>query len=373
MLFAHCFTCGKDLPVEKQLTDALTEQGFAVLSFDFAGFGGSSGRFVESTYAADIGHLQAAARYLAEVLTPPSVLVGHSLGGTAVLSAAHLIPSVRAVATIGAPADPAHVRQLLVGDLDAAYRDGSAPVKIAGRTFSVGRAFLEELDRASPQDQIAEFDGATLIMHDPRDQIVGIENAETLYRAARHPKSFVSLDDAGHLLTRPVDAAYVATVIGAWASRYLANDMVISTDSPRPKHVVSARSSEGLSTQLTVGDGTFWADEPVSLGGTATGPTPYDYLSMALAACTLMTLRLYAGRKKWDIGEIEVTVAHRKSHATDCLDCEQGSAKIDKFDIQLRLPEGLTDDQRASLERIAGRCPVHRTLDSPVEVKIAVH
>lgn len=220
-IFAHCFTCSKDLRVERQLITALTEQGFAVLSFDFAGLGRSEGAFVDSTFTANVGDLRSAAAYLAEAVTPPTLLVGHSLGGAAVLSVAPDLPSVRAVATIGAPADPAHVRNLLEGDLDAIARDGSAPVTIGGRRITVGREFVEDLERHQPAARSGDFRGATLIMHSPIDELVGIDNAETIYEATRHPKSFISLDDADHLLTDPADAQYVAAVIAAWSHRYV--------------------------------------------------------------------------------------------------------------------------------------------------------
>lgn len=220
-LFAHCFTCSKDLRVERQLITALTSQGFAVLSFDFAGLGRSGGDFADSSFSADVADLRAAADYLAETVVAPSLLVGHSLGGAAVLSAAPSLPSVKAVATIGAPADPAHVLHLLDGDLDPIRRDGSAPVTISGRTFTVGKSFLDDLRTRDPRERIAGFNGATMIMHAPHDELVGIDNAERLHHAARHPKSFVSLDDADHLLTSEGDAQYVATLISAWAERYL--------------------------------------------------------------------------------------------------------------------------------------------------------
>ncbi|MGW5580374.1 bifunctional alpha/beta hydrolase/OsmC family protein [Micromonospora chokoriensis] len=371
-LFAHCFTCGKDLKAERQLTRALTAQGFAVLSFDFAGLGRSGGDFADSSFSADVADLHAAADYLADSVVAPTLLVGHSLGGAAVLSAAASIPGVRAVATIGAPADPGHVQRLLDGDLDAVHRDGAAPITIAGRTFTVGRSFLEDLHKHSPQSSVAGFTGATLILHAPGDNIVSIANAETLYHAAKHPKSFVSLDNADHLLTDDADATYAAAVIAAWASRYLAG----GTDGAKPKITsgdsVIARNHGGFSTTLESRGFRLIADEPKSSGGTAEGPSPYDFLSMALAACTTMTVRSYAERKGWSLGEIQVRVNHRRLHADDCRDCEHTSGRIDRFDLELQLPTAITDEQGEALARIAGRCPVHQTLRGQIEVRTTV-
>ncbi|QZY29097.1 bifunctional alpha/beta hydrolase/OsmC family protein [Nocardioides coralli] len=319
-LFAHCFTCGKDLRVERQLTAALTRQGFAVLSFDFAGLGRSGGEFADSSFTADVADLRAAADYLTETVTAPSLLVGHSLGGAAVLSVAPTLDGVRAVATIGAPADPGHVEHLLDGDLEAVRRDGSAPVTIAGRTFTVGRSFLEELEQGDPRERIAGFDGATLIMHAPRDELVGIDNAEILYHAARHPKSFVSLDDADHLVTDPDDATYVAAVIAAWAGRYL--PAAEGRGESYEGAGVTARNTDGFLTTLDSRGSFLVADEPEDVGGTEQGPTPYDYLAMSLASCTAMTMRMYADRKDWQVGELAVEVSHERVHADDCVECE---------------------------------------------------
>ncbi|MDJ0314642.1 bifunctional alpha/beta hydrolase/OsmC family protein [Arthrobacter sp. H35-D1] len=380
-LFAHCFTCSKDLRVERQLTQALAEQGYAVLSFDFAGLGRSGGDFADSSFSADVADLRAAARYLSETVAAPALLVGHSLGGAAVISAAPDLPSVRAVATIGAPADTAHVLGLLDGDLDAVRRVGSAPVTIGGRTFTVGRSFLDDLEQGNPRDRIAEFDGATMILHAPLDALVGIENAELLYRAARHPKSFVSLDDADHLLTKEADAHYTATVIAAWAERYLP---VTPEGIPGAEILgggvsgaggegynvagATARNGGGFVTRLESRGFVLAADEPSESGGTETGPTPYDYLAMALASCTAMTMRVYADRKGWQIGELDAHVQHDRIHASDCRECEHSNGRIDRLHRTLELPEDLSDDQRDALVRIADRCPVHLTLEGQIEV-----
>ncbi len=329
-IFAHCFTCSKDLRVARQLTRALTAQGFAVLSFDFTGLGSSDGDFAESTFSADVEDLRAAADYLAEAVAPPSLLVGHSLGGAAVLSAAPNLPEVRAVVTIAAPADPAHVRRVIKGDVDAIMRDGSAPATVGGRTFTIGRSFLEDLERQEPLAAIAGFRGATLIMHSPIDQIVGIDNAEAIYRAARHPKSFISLDKADHLLADETDAEYVATVIAAWVQRYLdaTRAAPLAADPDRYRDVGAfAVNSGGLTTHLRTRGFTLMADEPESVGGEERGPTPYDYLTLALASCTSMTLRMYGDRKGWPLDEVETVVTHQRVHADDCAECEHTSGR----------------------------------------------
>lgn len=368
VLFAHCFTCSKDLRVERQISQALAAQGFAVLSFDFTGLGRSGGDFVEATFSSDVSDIRAAAAHLADTVAPATVLVGHSLGGAAVLSAAPDIPSVRAVATIGTPADPRHVLHAIEGDLDAIRRHGHASARIGGRTFTVGRSLLEDLPTADIKSRLRRFGGATLIMHAPRDQVVGIENAETLYRSARHPKSFVSLDNADHLLTDNKDAVYAATVIAAWASRYLPTTGRDGTMTRYQRDGACARNVGGLLTTLESRGYTLVADEPAGIGGTERGPSPYDYLAMALAACTAMTIRLYAERKNWVVGAIDVTVTHHRVHADDCRDCDHATGYIDRLDRTLRFPENLTEEQIAALERIASRCPVHRTLEGQIEV-----
>ncbi len=368
-VFAHCFTCSKDLRMERQITAALAVKGIAVLSFDFAGLGRSGGDFADSTFAADIADLVAAADYLGETIAPPSLLVGHSLGGAAVLSAAPGIESVRAVATIAAPADPAHVQHALDGDLESVRRDGSGTVTIAGRSFTIGRDFLEHLEQADPTARIAEFRGATLLMHSPVDETVGIDNAEELYHAARHPKSFVSLDDADHLLTDPAEAAYVAGVIAGWAHRYLPADPVApATGEAYDTDGATAHNAGGFLTTVASRGHELIVDEPAEVGGSEQGPTPYDYLAAALGSCTAMTMRMYVDRKKWEVGELAATVTHDRVHATDCRECEHTDGHVDRLHRVLHLPEGLDERQREALVRIADRCPVHRTLEGQIEV-----
>lgn len=366
-LFAHCFTCSKDLRVERQLTAALTARGVTVLSFDFAGLGRSGGDFADSSFSADVADLIAAASWLREHEAAPSLLIGHSLGGTAAVSAAPDIPEARAVATIGAPADPAHMLALLDADLEAIRGEGSAPVTIAGRTFTIRRSFVEDLERARPQAQLARFDGAVLVLHSPRDEVVEIEQASALWRAAHHPKSFVSLDTADHLVSDAADAAYVATVVAAWAARYLPDPL---RDPGYDDATVVARNArgDGLTTTVATRGFTLATDEPAEAGGDEEGPTPYDLLGAALAGCTATTIRMYADHKGIPLTSVEATVAHDRVHADDCANCEHTSGRIDRFDMTLVLTGDLDDAQRDRLREIAGRCPVHRTLDGQIEV-----
>lgn len=375
VIFAHCFTGSKDSPVARRLVDALIGQGFAVLSFDFAGLGTAGSDAANSTFSADVEDLRAAAEYLATVVAPPSLLIGHSLGGAAVLSAAPNIPSVQAVATIAAPADPSHVRELIADGGTQVMRDGSGSAHIGGRNVTIGRSFLEDLEQQNPLKTIASFRGATLVLHSPIDQVVGIDNAEKIYIAARHPKSFISLDSADHLLSNEADAQYAATVIAAWAHRYLEEVPVVPTAADPERYSdtnASALNSGGFTTQMRARGFTLLADEPASVGGGELGPTPYDFLNLALASCTSMTLRMYNDRKGWGLQDVETVVTHERVHADDCAECEHKDGHIDLFRRTIRLTGDLNDEQRAAFLRIADRCPVHRTLEGVLEIKTRI-
>ncbi|CAN5779355.1 bifunctional alpha/beta hydrolase/OsmC family protein [soil metagenome] len=379
-LFAHCFTCSKDLRVERRLVSALSEQGFAVLAFDFTGLGRSKGDFAESTFASDTADLVAAASYLRDEIEAPSLLVGHSLGGAAVIVASAEIPEVLAIATIAAPADPSHVTALFTDALDDIREQGSADVTIAGRTFTITSEFVEQLAEHRPRAALRDFDGALLIFHSPIDETVGIDNAEQLYRAASHPRSFVSLDGADHLLTDEHDAAYVAAVTTAWADRYLpsaegdTDAEHTDADDAGPaaadygNNAVVAHNDGGLRTTLQTRGFTLTADEPESVGGTEQGPTPYDYLGAALASCTSMTLRMYADRSDLPLDAVTTTVTHDRVHAKDCAECEHAKGRVDLLKRTIELTGDLDDEQRAKLLDIADRCPVHRTLEGQLEV-----
>ena len=345
-LFAHCFTCSKDSKAAAYVSRSLAERGIATLRFDFSSL----------EFSSNIDDLVAAAGWLRGNRMAPQILAGHSLGGAAVLAAAAKIPEARAVATIGAPFEPAHVARLISNDLQAT---------IGGRSFRVTRQFLDDLAAQKPAETIAKLRKALLVLHSPRDAIVDIDNAAKIFLAAKHPKSFVSLDDADHLLLRPEDAAYVAEVLAAWASRYV--DRPAETLPVNGVRVTETR--DGRFTQhILAGKHVLRADEPAAAGGDDRGPGPYDLLLAGLGACTSMTVRMYADQKRWPLERVRVDLRHEKVHATDCAECETRDGKIDRIERVLMLEGDLDEAQRQRLLEIAGKCPVHRTLHSEVWV-----
>jgi uncharacterized OsmC-like protein/fermentation-respiration switch protein FrsA (DUF1100 family) len=369
-LFAHCFTCSKDLKPVVNISRALTQQRIAVLRFDFTGLGESEGDFADTTFTSNIEDLVAAAEYMGREFEAPAILVGHSLGGAAVLQAAAHIESVRAVATIGAPFDPAHVKHLFEGSLEEIEDRGEADVLLAGRRFTVGRQFVRDLDGHRMERAIAGLGRPLLIFHSPVDQTVGIDNAALIYKAARHPKSFVSLDDADHLLLNQRDSFYVGSVLAAWAHRYIEAPPEPETrEALRQDNRVAVRTGAGaFRTEILARGHSLIADEPAAVGGENLGPTPYDLLAAALGACTTMTLRMYAERKKWPLEEAVVRLQHSRIHAEDEERCEEGDARLDRIDREVTLVGPLDDEQRARLLEIADRCPVHRTLSAGVRI-----
>jgi len=367
-IFAHCFTCSKDLFATKRVSNALTSHGFAVLRFDFTGLGNSDGEFANTNFSSNTADLKAAADWLAANHKSPSLLVGHSLGGTAVLAIASEIESVKTIATIGAPSSTEHVLKNFADHLEEIHAKGEAMVEIGGRAFSVTSQFLEDVSGHKLADRIAKSRAAKLVMHSPVDAQVGIENAEEIFKAAKHPKSFISLDSANHLLTKKGDAIYAANVIAAWASRFI----------PEPEkplkpegHVTAAESGEGkFHLNIDVSGHRLTADEPESVGGTNRGPTPYDLLCAALGACTTITLRMYADRKKLPVTLIETEVDHKKHHAKDsALEGAGASARIDVFTRRIKLVGELNQEQRERMLQIANLCPVHKTLEQSSVVK----
>lgn len=368
-LFAHCFTCSKESLAASRISAALTARGIAVLRFDFTGLGGSEGDFANTSFSSNVADLAAAASWLREQHEAPRLLIGHSLGGAAILAAAREIPEAAAVATIGAPFEPAHVRRLLAPALPEIEAAGEATVEIAGRAFRVKKQFLEDIGSRDNREAIASLRKALLIFHSPRDTTVSIDNAAQIYAAARHPKSFVSLDDADHLLTRREDAEYVAAVIAAWASRYIGAPVMDARPirAGEPGVVTVAETREGKFAQaITVGKHRLRADEPVSAGGADSGPSPYDLLLAGLGACTGMTIRMYANLKQLPLDQVTVRLKHEKVHAQDCAECETREGKIDRIEREIELQGALDDAQRGRLLEIASKCPVHRTLHSEV-------
>lgn len=364
-LFAHCFTCSKDLKAIGNISRSLVSRGIGVLRFDFTGLGESEGEFAETNFSGNAEDIIAAAEMLGRDYEAPSILIGHSLGGAAVLLAAGSLSRVKAVATIGAPFDPQHVSHLFDEAVDEIQGTGSANVTIAGRPFKIERHFLRDLSKQNPSRYIGQLKRALAVFHSPIDQIVGIENASLIFEAARHPKSFISLDHADHLLTSEDDSTYVGLVVAAWAGKYIEGPAQQETKNldPGDNHVVARVGEAGFRTEILANGHSLVADEPRSVGGDNTGPTPYDLLVAGLGACTAMTLRMYADRKDWDLTAVTVKLHHAKVHAEDC-DCDtKATGRIDKIDRSIRLEGNLSEEQRSRLIEIAGRCPVHRTLE----------
>ncbi|MEG9328706.1 bifunctional alpha/beta hydrolase/OsmC family protein [Salinimicrobium catena] len=366
VLFAHCFTCNKNFFAVKNVARALSAKGYGVLRFDFTGLGESEGDFSDTTFYGNVEDLLSAADFLEKEHAAPSLLVGHSLGGAAVILAAKQLPSVKAVATIGAPSTPQHVTHIMRSEIEEIKEKGIAEVNVGGRNFKIKEKFLNDLNGREVQKMVAELDAALLILHSPQDPVVEIKNAEELYVAARHPKSFVTLDGADHLLTNTKDSTYAGEVIAAWASRYLSipEQKILSTD----HQVVANLGEEGFTTQLRAGKHYFTSDEPKSVGGSDFGPTPYDFLSAALAACTSMTVQMYVRRKKWPLVNIETHVNHNKTHVDDCNNCERNTSKIDVFEREIILEGNLDEEQQQKVLEIANKCPVHRTLHNKIEI-----
>lgn len=374
-LFAHCFTCTKDILAARRIASNLSRLGIAVLRFDFTGLGSSEGEFANTSFRSNVADLVAAANHMRETLEAPVMLIGHSLGGAAVLAAAHEIPEVKGVVTIGAPADTEHVLRMFGDELADIERDGEAEVTLGGRHFRVGRQFLEAARKTNLLDRLPKLKASLLIMHSPLDEVVGIDNAERIFLAARHPKSYVSLDHADHLLTKPEDADFAAHVISGWATRFLPAD---EPQGEKPIENVRVSETRQSKFQNTVQAGLhrFFADEPVSAGGTDSGPSPYDLLGAALGACTAMTLRMYADFKKLSLGAVTVDVSHAKVHAADCAECTDEErahgGKIDRFERHISVKGDVAPELADKLEEIANKCPVHRTLEGNAKVVTVV-
>lgn len=368
-LFAHCFTCSKNLKAATNIARALNDESIAVLRFDFTGLGQSEGEFANTNFSSNVSDLLAAVEYLDREFESPSILVGHSLGGTAVLQAASEVSSAVAVATIGSPSEPTHVAKMLSGSEDLLRERGEATVSLGGRPFLMKQQFLDDLERQDLPSSVGGLRKALLIMHAPLDNIVEIDNASALFAAAKHPKSFVSLDNADHLLSRETDSRYAGQVLAAWASRYLPDVSAGPALEAGAGQVVARTRLDGFRTEVQLGVHSLIADEPRSVGGTDLGPTPYDLLSAALATCTSMTLRMYANHKKIDLVSATVAVEHDKVHAEDCEDCESTDGKIDEFRRTISLDGDLSNSQRQRMLEIADRCPVHRTLHNETKIR----
>ena len=369
-LFAHCFTCGKDNNAAKRIAEGLTSLDIAVLRFDFTGLGSSEGEFANTTFSSNVADLISAADELRRTGRAPAILIGHSLGGAAVLAAATAVPEARAVVAISAPSDPAHVTGLFKDQIGEIGAKGEIEVALAGRSFRIKRAFLDDVAEQKLSERIAGLHRALLIFHSPTDDIVSIENASRIFIAAKHPKSFVSLAGADHLLSQRKDATYVANVIRAWADRYLeAPDTPISEEKMDFDVVVRETGVGRFQQEVVAGAHRFMADEPTEVGGLDSGPGPYDLVLAGLGACTSMTMRLYAERNALPLARVTVRLSHSRIHAADCDSCETKEGMIDRIDRAITMSGNLNEEYRKRLLEIADKCPVHRTLTSEINIR----
>lgn len=370
-ILAHCFTCSKDIPAARRIAGRLAARGIAVLRFDFTGLGHSGGEFANTNFSSNVQDLHAAVRALAQRGMSPQLLIGHSLGGAAVLKAAPDVDGLRAVVTLGAPADPSHVTHHMADQIETIRREGSATVHLAGRPFEFRQQFLDDISSQSLEKALGRLRVALLVMHAPNDLTVGIDHAARIFMAAKHPKSFVSLDNADHLVSREEDAEYVAEVIASWSARYLDPASAVSVPGA-PEGVVRVAEAQagGFKQDITINARhQLVADEPISVGGTDLGPSPYQLVTAGLGACTTMTLRMYANLKKMPLTHVTCDVTHNKAHLADSQQLGAGQAKVDVFTRHIRLEGDLSDEEREALLRIADKCPVHTTLHGQAVVQ----
>jgi len=368
VLFAHCFTCGKDIAAASRIAKELVKLGFAVLRFDFTGLGNSDGDFANTNFSSNVQDLVLAAAYLRENHKAPGLLIGHSLGGTAILKAAHEIPESKGVVTIGSPAGADHVSKQFVCDIDTIEREGEATVQLAGRSFLVKKQFVEDI-RDNKDTNVNALRKALLVLHSPIDSIVPIEQAEKIFVAAKHPKSFVSLDDADHLLSKKPDAQYAAVTIAAWASRYVSEQSAAQVQKLSSGHVLVSERDHRFAQDVHSDSHHWIADEPASVGGSNFGPDPYEHLLASLGTCTAMTMRMYADRKKWPVEHISIELNHARDHGQDCAECDEAHPQIDIINRKISISGPLDDEQRERILAIADKCPVHRTMHNKLIVK----
>ena len=368
-LFAHCFTCSKDIPAARRIAQRLASLGIAVLRFDFTGLGHSSGEFANTSFSSNIEDLLLAANYLRENYQAPQLLIGHSLGGAAILAAAGQVPEAKAVISIGAPAEPQHVAHNFAQQVATIEREGHADVQLDGRTFTIKQQFLDDISKVSLAQHIGSLKKALLVLHAPLDETVEIDNAAQIFKMAKHPKSFITLDDADHLLTNPKDAEYASDLIAAWVQRYINVDLLPKLmNAPEGVVRVSEADANSFIQDISAAGHHLVADEPKSYGGDFLGPTPYQLVSAGLGACTSMTIRMYARRKNIPLEHVQVDVIHNKIHAQDCDTCEQSDGKVDQFERKITFSGNLSDEQQQRLLAIADRCPVHRSLEGEINI-----
>jgi len=368
-LFAHCFTCSKNFSAVTRICRALSQNGIATLSFDFTGLGMSEGEFAESTFSSNVSDLLDAADFLAKEYQAPKMLIGHSLGGAAVLYAAAEMNEVKAVVTIGAPSLPSHVRHLFMDSMEEIEENGSANVTIGGRPFKISKSFVDDLEQKPLATFLKKLRKSLLIMHSPQDIIVEISDAAEIFKSAFHPKSFISLDGATHLVSNPKDSEYIAEVIGSWSKRYVVVEEEKQVNDTRGNQVFVRLSGEKYTTEVMTPNHHLIADEPIDVGGADLGPNPYDLLMASLGSCTAMTLKMYAERKKWPLEQVSVFLNHKKVHLADSENPEESSAKVSQFTRIIEIEGELDAEQRQKLLEISNKCPVHRTLQEEIIIQ----
>lgn len=371
-LFAHCFTCSKNLTAVKNISRALNQKGIGVLRFDFTGLGESEGEFSDSSFSSNVEDLMAACRWMDGNAMAPEILIGHSLGGAAVVFASSQMDDIKAVVTIGAPSDPTHVQHLFGSDIKDIHEKGKAEVTIAGRSFIIKEEFLKDLESKNMKRVLHNLDRPLLIMHSPVDEVVSVNNAAEIYKAARHPKSYISLDAMDHLMSSKEDSLYAGNIIATWVSRYVRRTVRSQTKVSEINGVSATLGTEGFTTSIFNGRHHFIADEPREVGGEDLGPSPYELLSAGLAACSVMTLQMYARRKKWDLKEVHVEIEHFKDYAHDDEEYENKDARIDHLHKVFRFEGNLSSEQKQRLLEIAERCPVNKTLKSDIHIASAL-
>ncbi len=367
-IFAHCFTCNKNFNAVKNISLGLTKYGCAVLSFDFTGLGDSEGDFEDTNFSTNLSDLLKAAEFLKENYTAPTLLIGHSLGGAAVLMAASEIASVTAIATVGAPAKPEHVLHLIKGGIEEIRKNGEAEVSIGGRPFTIKQQFIEDLQRNKELNNLEELRKAILILHSPQDDVVSINNAREIYQKAHHPKSFISLDGADHLLSKKEDSVYAGEIISIWSKKYITSEKEERPSTESQTVAKIGNKEDNFTTQIVAEGHHLISDEPANIGGDNFGPSPYGLLTAALASCTAITLRMYANRKEWPLEEVEVHVDQEQRHDKDTENCDSDEGKITFFNRKIAIKGDLDQEQINRLLEIADNCPVHKTLESQIKI-----
>lgn len=365
-IFAHCFTCNKNLNAVRSISSALTKNQIAVLRFDFTGLGDSEGDFSETNFSSNINDIIAASEFLKENYKAPELLVGHSLGGAGVLFSANSIKSVKAIATIGAPSNPSHVQNLFTGKIEEIEESGEAEVNIGGRPFNIKKQLLEDIKNTDYSFNDHKDQPSVLIMHSPQDEVVEIKNAKEIYEKLIHPKSFITLDGSDHLMSDKADATYAGELISKWAKRYLSKGQTESFETHQ--NVAVRTHADSFTTEIVSGAHTLIADEPKDVGGDDLGPSPYELLLSALGTCTSMTLKMYLERKEWKYKSIEVHLSHKHKHSEDAKNTDNPSGKIDEIVRDVKVEGDFSDEQKKKIIEIADKCPVHRSLHSPTEV-----